>query len=110
MGQPRRIPGNVTANPWEYRAEDYQGNAISITFPWDNTTRALTGATATRDVGCVYDVIYVGFGADGKVESSTRKISLKNFTGSKSFTATQLAAVGLNTIDDILSLQITAAT
>jgi hypothetical protein len=103
----RRLPGNVTPNPWEYKAEDYLNRAITITFSWNATTRALTGANVTRDVGCLYGTIYVGFGSDGKVESSTRKISVPE--GSRSFTANQLHAANLDTIDDVIGLQITAA-
>lgn len=95
-------------SPYVYRAADYQGFVISATFDYDNTTRVLLDATLHRDAACVYTHIVVGTGADGKPNSSTRVLNLTGFSGDKAFTAQQLSGVGLNTIDDVLGLQITA--
>lgn len=103
-----KLPGNPTPqSPYVYRAIDANGKAITITIDYNNTTRALLDATVVRDAGCLYGTLYVGFGGDGKVESSTKKISVP--VGTRSFTAAQLNAVGLTTIEDITGLQITAA-
>lgn len=103
------IPGNQTPNPWVYRAQDAYGKAISISFPWNPADRTLENATIQGDKGCLYTTIYIGFGGDGKVTSSTKKINVPQGSGGRQFPASQLASLGLNTIDDILSSQITAA-
>jgi hypothetical protein len=108
MVQPH-IPGNVTPNPWVYQALDFAERAITITFPWNASTRALQNATIERDQGCLYSTIYIGFGGDGRVESSSQKIPVQQGVGARTFSAGQLGALGLNTIDDILDSQITAA-
>jgi hypothetical protein len=80
---------------------------IKITVNWNNANRALTGATVFRDAACVYTKIHVGKGADGKPEHSTRTVSVP--AGTTSVTAAQLSQVGLNSIDDFTTLQITAS-
>lgn len=103
------IPGNPTPNPWVYRAEDNANRVIQVSFPWDPTTRALQNATIQADQGCQYTTIYIGFGGDGKVTSSTQKINVPQGGSARTFAAGQLNGMGLNTIDDILHSQITAA-
>lgn len=105
------LPGNpqATPNPWLYTARDSTGKAISISFPWDSTTRALQNATIQADQGCMYTTIYIGFGADGQVLSSAKKIPVPQGVGARTFAAGQMSSMGLNTIDDILTSQITAA-
>jgi hypothetical protein len=102
--------GGVPVSPWRYDSgADYQGNHVSITINYDNTTRALLGATLHRDAGCVYTKIYIGLGADGKPDSTTHVFNVGNLTGDRSVTPAQLAAVGLSTIEDVNALgQITA--
>lgn len=90
-----------------YQAADYQGLFIRITITFNNATRALTGATLHRDAGCTYNHLYIGVGADGSPDSTTK--SFKNLpVGDTSVSAAQLAAKGLNTAEDCLALQITA--
>jgi hypothetical protein len=104
----------VTPNPWIWEAGDYlydpgvnpDDHVIRITVTWDSSTRALTGATLFRAADCVYTHIYIGTGPDGAPDSSSRQFTVPAGTVARS--AAQLAAVGLSTIDDILSLQITA--
>jgi hypothetical protein len=89
------------------QAADSQGLFIRITITFNNNTRALTGATLHRDVGCAYNHLYLGVGADGSPDSATK--TFKNLpTGDTPVSAAQLAAKGLNTAEDCLAFQITA--
>lgn len=107
MGHPK-LPGNPPPqSPYVYKAIDANGKAITITIDYNNSTGALIDGTVVRDAGCLYGTLYIGFGSDGSVESSTKKISVP--VGTRSFTANQMAAVGLTNISDIKSVQITAA-
>lgn len=103
------VVGPPPVSPYTYTARDYQGLAITITFNYDNTTRVLQNSSIHCDSGCVYSTIYIGVGTDGSVQDSTHKIPVPQGQGSRTFSAGQLAAIGLNTIDDILTSQITAA-
>jgi hypothetical protein len=106
---PRELPGNPPpVSPYVYQALDYQNLAITITFNYDNTARALGDATIARDQGCLYGTIYIGLGGDGTVLSSTKKIPVQQGVGVRTFAQGQLNAIGLISIDDILSSQITA--
>lgn len=96
----------VQTSPWVYEAWDYQRNAIQITVTFDATTRALQTITVFRDAACIYTKIYIGLGSDGRPDTTPRAFSVP--AGTHIFTAAQLSAVGLNTIEDILALQITA--
>jgi hypothetical protein len=101
--------GGPVTSPYVYDSGgDFQGNHITITVTFDDATRALIGAVVHRDAGCVYTKILIGLGGDGTPNTTTRVINVGNLVGDRSFTPTQMAAVGLNTIDDILALQITA--
>jgi hypothetical protein len=101
--------GGPVVSPYVYDSGgDFQGNHITITVVFNDVSRALTSATVHRDAGCVYTKILIGIGADGTPNTTTKVINVGNLVGDRSFTPTQMAAVGLNTIDDILSLQITA--
>ncbi len=98
--------GGVIVSPWTWEARDYQGNKISITIPFDNTTKVLSNGTIFRDAACVYTTLIVGVGGDGTVESSTKTFSVPS--GTHTITASAMSSKGINTIDDILNLQITA--
>lgn len=102
--------GGVPVSPWRYDSgADYQGNHVSITINYDNTTRALINATLHRDAGCMYKRILIGVGADGSPEGSTHTFGIGNLEGDRNITQAGLAAVGLNTIEDVTALgQITA--
>lgn len=93
-------------SPWIYEAQDNAGLALRITVAFNNSTRALTSATVHRDAGCVYARILIGTGADGTPDTTPRAFSVP--VGDTTFNAGQLSGVGLNTIEDILALQITA--
>lgn len=95
-------------NPYVYDSgADSADRHITITVSWNTANRALTGAVVHRDTGCAYTKILVGVGADGTPNSSTRSFTVP--AGDTSFTKNQMGSVGLNTIDDFLALQITAA-
>jgi hypothetical protein len=98
--------GSPATSPWVWEASDYQGRAIRITVTFDNTSRALSGATLFRASGCLFGHIYIGTGPDGSPNTTTKSFVVP--VGTRTATAAQMATVGLNTIEDILSYQITA--
>lgn len=99
--------GDVPVSPWIWSSADYQGNKITITIPYDNTSKAiLNGSNVVRDVGCVYGHLYIGLGADGTPNTTTHVFAVS--VGTRAVTAAQMSAVGLNTISDVLALQVTA--
>jgi hypothetical protein len=89
---------------WDSGA-DSQGRHITITIPFNNSTRAiLNGIVVHRDAGCTYTRIVIGVPSD---PSSRRTASVPN--GDTTFTANQFRnATGFTTIDQVLDLQITA--
>lgn len=89
-------------------APDNLGRHLTITFVFDNVTRALATGTVHRDANCRWHKIVIGIGADGDPGSSTHTFNVGNLVGDQSFNATQMAAVGFSTIEDVLALQITA--
>lgn len=99
--------GPITS-PYRVEIPDNYGKVIWIEFPFDSVTRALSGATVHRDSGCQWNIIYVGVGGDGTVETSPRLFNLRGIVGERSFTAGQLSAQGLSTIEHVLVQQITA--
>lgn len=92
-------PG-VVISPWFWSAGDYQGKQITITVTFNNTTKAIISASVFRDPACMYTKIYIG------LPSAVIPISVPS--GTSAATGSQLALIGLNTINDILALQITA--
>jgi hypothetical protein len=86
---------------------DYQGNGITITVTFNDSTKALTGATIVRDPGCVWQTIFFGVGADGTPNSTTGQFG-PIAAGTTTESAHRLKQGGFNTINDILPLQITA--
>lgn len=104
--------GDPVQSPWVYDSgPDYQGNRLTITVSFNNSTRAVTGAVVHRDAGCVYDHIYIGLGPDGRPNSSTRVFAVPNLEGNRNITAAALNANGINVIEDLFLLgQITAGT
>ena len=101
------VPG-TPVSPLTWTSPDYAGKAITASFTFDNVTFVLSGATVTRDAGCMYRNIYFGLGAGGLPE-----LTAKSFPG---ITAGVVAAVpgallasyGFTTINDVLAGQITA--
>jgi hypothetical protein len=98
--------GGPAQSPWVYQAPDYRGNLIRITITFNNATRAITSATVFRDAACVYTKIYIGLGADGTPNSTNKVFSIP--PGTTSVPLSQLSNNGLNTIEDVLALQVTA--
>jgi hypothetical protein len=98
--------GDPFVSPWVWAARDFQGSAITITVNFNNNNRALQNSSVVRDAGCLYSHIYIGLGPDGTPNSTPHTFTVP--FGTTQITAGQFSAVGLNTIDDILALQITA--
>lgn len=84
---------------------DYLNRHITITIPFNNTTKAIqNGIVVHRDPGCLYTKIVFGVPGDA---SSQRTASVPD--GDTTFNASQLRnATGFTTITQILALQITA--
>jgi hypothetical protein len=79
---------------------------MTISVAWKASTRALQNTTVTRDPACSLGHVYIGVGADGIPDDSANAYAVP--VGSTTITANTLKANGLNTIDDVLALQITA--
>lgn len=99
-------PIPVTPNPWTWRSLDYVGLGISIVITWDATTRALTGATVSRDDGCQYNNILIGVPGSAQVKTLPAPADGKP---DATYTAAQMSRQGLSTVDDVDALQITAS-
>jgi hypothetical protein len=96
----------VPPNPWVWSANDPLGNTLTISIPWNANTQALQNATVTRATGCTLGHIYIGVGADGTPNTSANAYAVP--VGSSTVTANTLGKNGLNVINDVLALQITA--
>jgi hypothetical protein len=95
--------GTGPTSPWQfYEGGDYLERMITgvVTFGAD---QVLTGATVTRDAGCLWTKIIIG-----DPLNPTRTVNVGNLEGSRSFTKAQLNAVGLAIVTDIAGFQITA--
>ena len=92
-------------SPWTWEARDYVGLAIKITVNFDDATRALTSSVVHRDTGCQYTKIVFGVPSSAQ---SKRLPAPADGQGDRTYTAAQMASQGLNTIEDVLNLQITA--
>ena len=97
----------VPPNPWVWEAFDKNGLPISITIPWNASNRNVTGGTVVRSIGCLITQIMIGIGPDGTPNTATNVYTVPE--GETNFAANVLRANGLNTIDDVIALQITAA-
>jgi len=97
--------GDTLVSPyvWDSGA-DNMGRHLSITIPFNNSTRAIqNGIVVHRDPDCLYTRVVIGF-PDGTAQ---RTPSMQ--AGDTTFTATQFRnATGFTTIDQVLALQITA--
>jgi hypothetical protein len=100
------MDGPPMSSPYVQAFQDNFGNVIRITVTFDNTTRALSGATVYRDANCQWTHIYLGLGADGTPDTTTKAFTVS--AGTTNINANQLRQRGLNTIEDVLALQITA--
>lgn len=99
--------GTPTSPYTLYSTDDRRGHAISIVVAFDNATKALLSATLTRDPLCGLTKIHIGLGADGRPENSA--ITFPAPAGAHTVSSALLAVVGLHTLDDVLTLQITAS-
>lgn len=96
--------GGPILSPWQYACSDYVGLSMGVQISFNNATRAITSCYMYRDPGCQYTTFVVGFG------STEKRIAGPSDTdkdGVTTYTAQQMARVGLNTIEDVLALQIT---
>lgn len=96
----------IPPNPWVWAANDPQGLTLSISVPWNTATRALQNATVTRATGCTLGHVYIGLGADGTPNTAPSAYAVP--VGSSNVNANTLGHNGLNTIDDVTKLQVTA--
>jgi hypothetical protein len=115
MSAPEQMPVGwnppPTPNPYHWESGDLEGDLITIDFTWNATTRALTAINVHRDALCSWNTILIGLGSDGSPDTSVRQVTVP--VGDRALTAPQLSALashGLATIDDVLTLQITATT
>lgn len=97
--------GDPLVSPFVWQADDYLGRVISITVDFDNSTKALLDSVVHRDTGCLFTEVVIGLPS-----SSTAKTLAAPADGQpdNTYTAKQMSRQGLNTIDDVLALQMTA--
>lgn len=96
-------------SPWTWQTLDAGGHVLSVSVAFNETTHAITGVSSHRDTDCEFTQVLIGRGADGSPNSTLRTIDVPD--GDFTLPANRIAALasrGLNTIDDILALQITA--
>jgi|SRR6187455_3197259 len=96
-----RGKGELDPSPWYTRFADYRDRGISISFAFDDTTRALMDATVVREDECLFDRILIGVGEDG-TPNSTPNVFVCGF-GATVITAFTLAQHSLNTIFDVMT-------
>ena len=97
-------------SPWTFydSGNDYLNRKITATVTFDGSNN-LTGATVVRDAGCVYAKVIIGALTAAGTPSASAKV-LNVPAGTTNFNVSQLAAVGLTTVDDIRNVpQITAS-
>lgn len=94
-----------TPNPWEFGGTDSENREVLVSLPWDSISRALGDATTTRDDGCLYRTFLVGVGPDGTPDSTPTQFGIPE--GLSQIPQATLADVGLATIDNIISQQVT---
>ena len=84
---------------------DYLDRHITITIPFNNTTKAIqNGIVVHRDTDCVYTRIVIGVPSDSGAQRTARVPN-----GDTTFSANQFRnATGFTTITQVLDLQITA--
>lgn len=102
--------GDTLVSPWiwpsDSGAADYMGRVIKITVNFNNATRALQSAVVHRDDGCMYTKILLDNPNDAV--RAKRITAPVDGAGDRTYSAAAMASVGLNVIEDILPLNITA--
>jgi hypothetical protein len=101
-----RAHGDVEPSPWVSRFADYQGNAITLSVNFNNTTRAILNANVTRDAACVYTRILFGVGPNGVPDDTATQLTIE--TGPSSIGRGQIVAFGFDKIEDMQAVQLTA--
>jgi len=97
--------GGDPTSPWLfYDGADYLDRHITGTVTF-NASNVLTGATVTRQAGCLWTKILIG----NDPTNPDRTINVSNLVGTRTFTQAQLNAVNLFNLGDINGLQITAS-
>ena len=93
--------GDPNTSPYVEAFPDYLGRALTISVAFDNLTFALGDTTVVRDAGCLWGTLIIG---DPNGAAKTFAIAFGTSTVRKQ----QLHNNGLDTINDILNLNITA--
>ncbi len=93
------------SSPYTWGCTDYLGRRLTISIPFNETTRAiLNGIAVHRDVGCLWSRVVWGVPT---VPTSQRSPAAPE--GDSTITANQFRnATGFTTVDEILAVQITA--
>jgi hypothetical protein len=99
-------PGPTQQTPYIWEDGDYVGLVIRITVNFNNSTRALQNAVVHRDDGCQYHTIVFDNPTDAV--KAKRLAAPADGAGDKTYTANQMKAQGLNTIEDVMAVQMTA--
>lgn len=98
--------GDALTSPWIFIASDYIDRRIIITVSFNEVTKALNNAVIHRDDGCLWTKIVLDNPSD---QIRAKRISAGvDGSGDRTISKAAMASVGLNTIDDILAVQITA--
>jgi hypothetical protein len=100
------MQGGTLFSPWSCGWEDTHTPArwVTVTITFNNSTRALISATIHRDSGCAYTRFAVN-------DPTSARVKFLNCPGDgqpdATYTAAQMATQGLNTIENVLSEQVT---
>lgn len=96
--------GHTSPMTWSF--PDYMGRAISLRVTFNERTRRITGATVTRDTGCLYSTLYWGLGEDGTPDTTTRKATVPE--GTTTLGSGQITALGFTYVENIEAVNFTA--
>ena len=85
----------LPASPWLiYTTPDYSSKTLSVSVTYDSSYN-LTGGSVHRDVGCLYQFLYL-YTPNGQLSSGSLP------TGTTTFPVSQLHAHNLFTVVDVL--------
>jgi hypothetical protein len=97
--------GDPQLSPWYSEWVDTTGKKITLTVNFNETTRALTTTVIHRDTGCRFN--FVVFDDPNDVAKAKKLAAPIDGAGDRTYTAAQIAAQGLTTIEQAMALQIT---
>jgi hypothetical protein len=100
------VRGDTLVSPWRADFSDYLQRRISIVVNFNNANRALQSAVVHRDTGCLYHTIV--FDVPSDAVKAKRLAAPVDGAGDRTYTPAQMSAQGLNTIEAVLAIQITA--